>query len=75
MVHANLDRCGKPVDRLHRLTPPRHAISTACRADRPVDPSSIHKRAHLRLLDLEPLVHEAERVLSAALIIIGEEPR
>lgn len=28
-------------------------------------------RAHQRLLDLEPLVHETERVLGAALILAG----
>ena len=34
-----------------------------------------HERVHRRLLDLEPLVHEAERVLAAALILVGEEAR
>lgn len=34
-----------------------------------------HERVHRRLLDLEPLVHEAERVLAAALILVGDEPR
>lgn len=34
-----------------------------------------HERVHRRLLDLEPLVHEAERVLAAALILAGDEPR
>ena len=34
-----------------------------------------HERVRRRLLDLEPLVHEAERVLAAALILVGDEPR
>lgn len=48
----------------HRI---REAADALGRGDR--------ERAHLRLLDLEPLVHEAERVLAAALILVGEESR
>lgn len=38
----------RTVDRRHGLTPPLRMISTACCADRPADPTPIHKRRQER---------------------------